>query len=218
MGPDVKGVAYALDLLAARLADPDAGVAAHLTALEVTLGPVAGVPLDDTVPPTAGFALRPALIALYPRARLELDEYPAIILAPQDSTGRHLTDAGPLADTWAIRRRIRIFSLVRGPDVEAAGRARDRLDLAVDEALHRSPRLADDLVLVPEATIGSLSDVDVDETDGAGVAGAYLEVTVLHADQVDRPPAGTVETVAVTGFPVPAGGPMPTNDPHPALG
>lgn len=205
----MKGVAEVLALLEARLLDEDQGLAATLAELDDANGSIEGVPLVDTDPPTAGFALLPRLVEPYPRARLELDHYPAVLLVPQDSPRRvprppEAAAAGGLV--YTVRHRVRVFSFVRGPDHRATGQARDRFDLAIDECFHRAPRLSDACRLDPTATVGSKSDVDVDETDQASVAGAFLDLAVDLDDVAAWPTLGEADTVALEVHP-----------PHPAL-
>lgn len=180
-GGVLAGVERAVEAVAGRL---EVAVPAELALLETVYG--RPVQLDDGGP---DLWRPPGLYARGNRARIEPDDYPAVLVVPQADSAQILepVDGGP---TYRIRYVLRVWAFCRFYGYEDVAACRNRLALAIVQGVLRRPRLADGLAFDPTAWRSSYSDIEAaeDESSHAGWWGEFIVVSdeALPGAQVAR--------------------------------
>ncbi len=111
------GVEAAVDAVVVHL---EGAVPTHLDAIEAARGPV----VEEVVP---------RLVAHSDRSRLEPEDYPALLVVPQEERDLRRVDIVDTGAVYEARYRLRIFGFVRGParHWDATAQAQRRLASAV---------------------------------------------------------------------------------------
>lgn len=178
----MRGLEEAAGVVAGVLA---ARLPAQLAALETRLG----------LP--AGSVERPQLVAPHDLGRIPLEDWPAVLVVGQTTEDLRRLDVDVEGTIYLVRYRLRVYALARGDEEAATDLARKRLTLAVREVLLGYQALRDAGGTVDERSLReSYSDVERD-TDGATVAGAYLELVVALEERLAATGVGA-DGVAVT--------------------
>lgn len=188
-GASLEGVEAVVAALADRL---EARVPAELAKLEDAYGrpvPVLVAP-DD---PEFDLWRVPQLYGRTDRVILEPDDYPAVLVTPQATDEAMIIDVDGGAAVYRIPYRVRVWGFCRYYGAEEVAACRNRLGLAILQALLTSPRLAEGLSVQLSGWRQSWSDVGVDDRDESTVAGYWLEFIVLADETV------TLDTVALAG-------------------
>lgn len=168
--------------------------------------------LADLAQPTALGPLArlddPKLYATSDRFRLELPEYPAVLVVPQGA-GQVIPldfDDDDGGEVWRFRYTLRTFTFVRGRSYEEVAAYRNRLMAALRVAIFRRWQLTDDIAFVPPADgtqyRESLSEAGVDRRDQRSVAGGYIEHQVDALEGASIPTLGVANTVDATLLPL----------------
>lgn len=192
------GPLAAAELVKARLADDQLGIPAWWTTYRQLYGAVA-CELEDNqrMPP-------PRFYAVEERARLEPDQYPAVIVVPQGTDSFRPAEPGDDGrPRWRVGYKLRVFMFARGSSYPEASAGRFRLVIAGRSALIRRPRLSDDARLDVGSWSEAYSDVEASCKDGSTFAGAYLEVVALVDEVLEDPPIGDADAIGATVEPLP---------------
>lgn len=196
-GQVMPGVAPLVGAIVDRLT---ATIEDELDRLEAAFGrpvPVL-VPPDD---PASDLWRLPGLISGNPQARVEPDDYPAVLVVPQATESVDVADVVDGAAVFDVPYRIRVWAFCRyftGPGVVAC---RDRLGLAIRQSLFRRPRLDDTRHLDLGSWRESFSDVDVDERDQNTVAGYWLDLLAHQIETVTLDTLANANTITVAVHP-----------------
>jgi hypothetical protein len=169
----VIGVEGASQLLADAMA---AGVPARLAELEERL---------ELEP---GTVTRPQLVLPRDEWHLRLEDYPAILVVPQEVRGMErldVTDDG--GEAYAVRYAMRVFVWARGEHASDTDLVRKRLTLAVREALLMPGALGDVGVIDPVSLGESYSDVAEDDEIKATIAAAFIACDVVLEETMSGP-------------------------------
>ncbi len=168
IGPE--GVAQ---LLATRLAE---AVPARLTDLELRLDlPANSLP-------------RPSLVLPRDTFDLALNDYPALLVIPQEVRSMARSDVGDDGgETFRVRYAVRVYIWARGEHEQDADLCRKRLTLAAREVLLDRSLLGPDGAIDPTTLIESYSDIAVDEKLAATVAASYLGVDLVFEEDLAGP-------------------------------
>lgn len=148
----------------------------------------------------------PKLYATHEAPQLTLDQWPAIVVVGQETTGLRPVDTidtdTELAEVWEGTYLLRLFTFARAQTFAQVSADRDRLVLAVRQVLLERPSLDDALGarIVPGSIRESYSDVMPDEL-GRSVAAAFLEVSLDLTETIARPRLATVLGAEPTGHP-----------------
>lgn len=168
---------------------------ARLTAIAVRLG------LEPGELPA------PALVAAYDRARLAVEEWPAVVVEVENLRSLELVDLDGTAELYRSRYAARLYVWVRGDSYADVDLTRKRYTLAVREVCLANKTLGPfrvagaavdaPLAVDPGSIRESLSPELGDDT-GRTIAAAYVELDLLTLERLDGPPAlGTVELTDV---------------------
>lgn len=161
----------------------------------------------DVDPETEGDQLPDVVtIAPYNRARLGVEEWPAVLIAGQETPNMRRADQPTI---WLVTYKLRAFVWVRGDSGETVELVRQRLTLAVRELLLERKTMTDTLMVDDSSLRESFSELARDDTN-ATVAASYIEFNAwVQEELADAIPAyGTVEDTQVDTANLP---------PHPAL-
>jgi hypothetical protein len=152
----------------------------------------------------------PDVITVIPHelARLELEQWPAVMVVGQNLEQMVRDDVEADGTTWLCTYRLRVWVWARGNDFGHTDRIRKRLTLAVRELLMQLRRLAADGQIDDRSIAESYSDLDVDNA-GATIGGSWLEFLL-----VTRETLGTIPIAGLADDVVLDTGALPQ---HPAL-
>lgn len=143
----------------------------------------------------------PGLYARSDRAVLQPDDYPAVLVVPQNTEIALVVDIVDGAPVWRVPYRLRIWAFYRYQGAGEVAACRNRLAVAILQALFRSPRLSDRLAVDLSGWRQSFSDVGVDERDESTHAGWWLEVLVNATETVTLDSVAVGETLSVAVHP-----------------
>lgn len=154
----------------------------------------------------------PKLYARTDRALLQPEHYPAVLGVPQGTEEVEHVDEVDGGIVLVIPYRIRLFVFVRAGDHDSAAAARDRLALAITQALLVRPTLRTDAEYAARTQSGyqlrpfgwrtSYSEVGVDLEDQRHYAGWWIEFVVDAVEAASPAAIGTVDTIRVDVDPV----------------
>lgn len=198
----MNGAEGAAEAVRARL---EALVPERLMALEAAGGAIPSLPLEAAAGAGAPLQLSPRHYGAEDVGRLDLNQYPACLVVPQDEAGRRTGTDDDGATWWEVTYRLRAYGWVRAADTqgrrgyEVVQLGIRRLALAMREGLLIRPKLSDRHRLDPTRWRASFSEVGVDNRDKRSVQGVYLEVFVTAPEELSPPAVGNVATVDVTG-------------------
>lgn len=145
----------------------------------------------------------PGLYARADRAVLEPDDYPAVLVVAQHTDPAEVVDLVDGAVVWRIPYVLRVWVMCRhyGGQGEEVAACRNRLALAVLQALFRAPRLSATMAVSLAGWRQSWSDVGVDDLDQSTVAGYWVELTVDATESVTGDTVARADTVTVVVHP-----------------
>lgn len=151
--------------------------------------------------------LMPKLISPSERKNLSLNDYPAILLVPDNVTSHengyaevaaHPAFEGGSVDGVRFQRTypIRLWAYYMGsePDFEKTATARNRLELCVWRCLFDHLQLAYNAVLNPDSYEVNFSPVGIDAKASRSIAGFYASMKIGTTESLSAP----VQTAAHT--------------------
>jgi hypothetical protein len=149
----------------------------------------------------------PALVLPREAIDLRIEDYPAVMVIPQEMLGLVRSDVAEGGESFIARYNLRIYLWARGDHAQATDLARKRLTLAAREVLLTRGFLSPDATTDPTSLAESYSDIGVDRDNAATIAAAYITVDVLIEEDL-RPgpgdpdaPIGVAASVTATIHP-----------------
>ena len=156
------------------------------------------IDLEDRLALPEGSLPAPRLIQPRDAVELRLEDYPALLVVPQDAVIGARTDVDDDgSESFVCRYTMRVYVWMRGDHAEATDLARKRMTLAVREVLLTYGFLPGELGTIDHTTlIESYSDIAADPSSNSTVAAAYLEASLVTEETVPAPPPyGRVEAM-----------------------
>lgn len=125
-------------------------------------------------------------VAPYNRARLGVEEWPAVLVAGQETPTMRRADQPTI---WLVTYKLRAFVWVRGDSSEQVELVRQRLTLAVRELLLERKTMTDSLMVDDSSLRESFSELARDDNQ-ATVAASYVEFNAWVQETLDDAVAG----------------------------
>lgn len=143
----------------------------------------------------------PNLIVGHDVPTLGLEQWPAVLILPQRTTGMTLLAAAEGGgQAWRVTYQLEALAWVRGEDTVAVEALKHRYALAVRECLLEHTMLpGGDLSIDPASLVESYSPTDSDPNGGV-VAGASCGFTVTVDENLADPVPGHGQTQAVNVY------------------
>lgn len=177
-------------------------------------GKTTGLRARYGVDPATGGHLLPDVVTVagYDTVQLGLEDYPAVLVEGLGAPSMRRDTVTGGGQVWLVVYDVRVYVWVRGPvDAATTLLVRNRLVLAVRELLMQRRLLPGSAMVDDRSLTESYSDVAVDDTSQATLAGGYVQFQlqlVETLDDVDHPAHGPVEEAVLDTGVLP---------PHPSL-
>lgn len=137
------------------------------------------------------------------RARIEPNQYPAVLVLPMDTVGVEAIDEDDEGLLWRFTYRLRCWTFARNQSYERTERACRRLALAVREGLFVAPTLTEFHTLDRTYLRESFSGVGAGGArDTRAVAAAWVEVRVAAEERLSSLAPHLADTVVATVQPI----------------